>query len=170
MKCAETLCTRGNSNPHMCDVSISWSVTIQIISNTFTISIAIVDPKFLVIINVVIAVAIMLVQLVCCVDVDPRLANTLCAEEPAKWLRLNGHHSSLKPGLIILPISRVNSNYSDTYMTLYDLTRTLKVVQRFKRAWKGNDVCPSIKKVYKIIENKSFLLPYDRYRFVGFHY
>jgi hypothetical protein len=169
MKCADTLCTRGNrdseSNPKMCDVSIAWSVIIQFISNTF-ISIAIVDPKFLVITNAVTPVAIRLVQLVCYVDVDPSLADTICAEEPAKWLRLNGHHSSLKPDPIILPISKVNSNYTDRYMTPYLIFRTVKVERRFKRAWKGSDVCPSIKKVYKIIENKSFLLPYDQYKFV----
>ena len=52
-------------------------------------------------------------------------------------------------------------------LTLYLTTfRTLKVEQRFKRAWKGSDVCPPIKKIHKIIENKSFLLPYDRYKFV----
>ena len=67
----------------MCDVSISWGVTIYFISNKF-ISIAIVDPKSLVITNVVKPVAIMLVQLVCCVDVDPSSADTICVEEPAK--------------------------------------------------------------------------------------
>jgi len=38
-----------------------------------------------------------------------------------------------------------------------------QVEQMFKSAWKGSNV-PSIKKVYKIIENKSFLLPFDRYK------
>ena len=48
------------------------------------ISIAIVDPNFLVITNVVKPVVIRLVQLVCCVDVNPGSAGTICAEEPAK--------------------------------------------------------------------------------------
>ena len=83
-------------------------------------SIAIVDPNFLVIINVVKPVAIMLVQLVCCVDVNPGSEDTICAEEPAKWLRLNGLHSSLKPDPIMLPRPRVNSNYHiDREMTLF---------------------------------------------------
>jgi len=38
-----------------------------------------------------------------------------------------------------------------------------EVEQRFKRAWKAGSV-PSIKNIYKIIENESFLLPYDRYK------
>ena len=43
----------------------------------------------------------------------------------------------------------------------------LKVEKRFKHAWKGSSTsCPPIKKIYKIIENKSFLLPYDQYKFV----
>ena len=67
----------------MCDVSISWSVTIQFISNTF-ISIAIVDLKFLVITNVVKPVAIMLGRPVCYVGANPSSADTICAEEPAK--------------------------------------------------------------------------------------
>jgi len=39
-----------------------------------------------------------------------------------------------------------------------------EVEKRFKRAWKGSTPCPPIKKIYKIIENKSFLIPYDRYK------
>jgi hypothetical protein len=39
----------------------------------------------------------------------------------------------------------------------YDL-----VEQRFKRAW-GQGNSPTIKKIFKVIENKSFLMPYDRY-------
>jgi hypothetical protein len=50
------------------------------------ISIAIVDRKFLVITNVVKPVAIMLVQLVCCVGADPGLADTTFAEKHAKGL------------------------------------------------------------------------------------
>lgn len=39
--------------------------------------------------------------------------------------------------------------------------------QKFKTAWQINTTqCPPIKKIFKIIENKSFLLPYDRYKFV----
>ena len=101
----------------MCDVSITWSIAIQFIWNMF-ISIAIVDPNFLVITNVVKPVVIRLVQLVCCVDVNPGSAGTICAEEPAKWLRLNGHHSSLKLDTTMLPMPRVNSNYTDRCMTL----------------------------------------------------
>ena len=66
----------------MCDVSISWSVTIDFIPNMF-ISIAIVDPSFLVITNAVKLVAIMLVRPVCYVGADPGLADTICAEERA---------------------------------------------------------------------------------------
>jgi len=39
-----------------------------------------------------------------------------------------------------------------------------EVERRFMRAWKGVGACPSIKKVFKIIENKSFLQPYDQYK------
>ncbi|KAF8802256.1 hypothetical protein BYT27DRAFT_7197349 [Phlegmacium glaucopus] len=40
-----------------------------------------------------------------------------------------------------------------------------EVEKRFKRAWNsGSGPCPPIKKIYKIIENKSFLVPYDRYK------
>ena len=81
----------------------------QFIPNTF-ISIAIADPKFLVITNVVKPVAIKPEQLVCCVDADPSLVDTLFAEERAKRLRLNGHHSFLKPNWVILFIMKVNFN------------------------------------------------------------
>jgi len=40
----------------------------------------------------------------------------------------------------------------------YDL-----VEQRFKRAW-GTGSFPTIKKIFKVIEDKSFLMPYDRYK------
>lgn len=44
---------------------------------------------------------------------------------------------------------------------------TLAVDQKFKSAWKvPTTQCPPIKKIFKIIENGSFLLPYDRYKFV----
>jgi hypothetical protein len=59
----------------------------------------------------------MLVQLVCCVGADPGLADTTFAEKHAKGLWRNGHHLSLKPHLVILPIWKVNSN--DIYLTLY---------------------------------------------------
>lgn len=87
------------------------------ILNTF-ISIAIVDPKFLAIINVVIPVAIMLVKLACCAGADLSSVDTLFAEEHAKKLRLNGHHSSLKPDPVILFMPKVNSYHLDT-LTLY---------------------------------------------------
>jgi hypothetical protein len=39
------------------------------------------------------------------------------------------------------------------------------VEQKFKSAWKvPTTQCPPIKKIFKIIENRSFLLPYDRYK------
>ena len=109
MKCAERLCIQGSSNPKMCDASIFWSVAINLnfILNFF-ISIAIVDPSFLVMTNVVKPVAIMLVRLVCYVGADPDLADTIYAEERAKPLHLNGHHSSLKSYPVILPITEVN--------------------------------------------------------------
>ena len=41
------------------------------------------------------------------------------------------------------------------------------VEQKFKSAWKvPTTQCPPIKKIFKIIENGSFLLPYDRYKYV----
>ena len=36
--------------------------------------------------------------------------------------------------------------------------------ERFKRAWRTGN-CPTIKKIYKVIENKSFLKPYDQYKY-----
>jgi hypothetical protein len=105
---------QGSSNSKMCDVSISWSVTINLnfILDMF-ISIAIDDPGFLVITNVVKPVAIILVRPVCYVGADPGLADTISAEECAKIFRLNGHHSSLKSDPVILPIRKVNSNDID---------------------------------------------------------
>lgn len=43
---------------------------------------------------------------------------------------------------------------------------TYELVERkFKTAWQVNTTqCPPIKKIFKIIENKSFLLPYDSYK------
>jgi hypothetical protein len=38
------------------------------------------------------------------------------------------------------------------------------VEQKFKKAWQTGH-CPTIKKIYKVIENKSFLMPYDRYKY-----
>jgi hypothetical protein len=132
------------------------------------ISIAIVDPKLLVIANVVKPVGIILGRPVYCVGVDPSLVDTLFAEERAKRLRPNGHgshHSSFKPYPVMLSIMKVNSN--DIYIYISDFFLNFqKVEQRFKRAWKGNGVCPPIKRIYKIIENKSFLLSYDQYKFV----
>ncbi|KAF8154071.1 hypothetical protein B0H34DRAFT_720173 [Crassisporium funariophilum] len=43
---------------------------------------------------------------------------------------------------------------------------TFKLVEKkFRTAWKVNTTpCPRIRKIFKIIENKSFLMPYDRYK------
>ena len=108
MKCTERLCIQGSSSSKMCDVSVSWSVAINLkfILNMF-ISIAIVDPSFLVIINVVKPVAIILIRPVCYAGVDPGLADIISAEECAKILLLNGRHSSLKSDPVILPITKV---------------------------------------------------------------
>ncbi|KAF8154070.1 hypothetical protein B0H34DRAFT_75619 [Crassisporium funariophilum] len=44
--------------------------------------------------------------------------------------------------------------------TTYDF-----VENKFKNAWKGGiATLPAIKKIYKVIENKSFLVPYDKYK------
>ena len=72
------------------------------------VSTAIVDPSFLVITSVVEPVAIMLTSRVCYVGADLGLADTIFAEERAKRLRLNGHHSSLKSDPVMLPIIKVN--------------------------------------------------------------
>lgn len=40
----------------------------------------------------------------------------------------------------------------------------LVVEQRLKRAWQTGTP-PTIKKIYKVIENKSFLMPYDQYKY-----
>lgn len=40
----------------------------------------------------------------------------------------------------------------------------LVVEQKFKKAWQSGS-CPTIKKIYKVIENKSFLMPYDKYKY-----
>ena len=87
--------------------------TIKFILKNIFISIAIVDQSFLVITNVVKPVAIMLIRPVCYVEADPGLVDTISAEECAETLHLNGHHSSLKSDLVILPITKVNSNDID---------------------------------------------------------
>ncbi|PPQ90293.1 hypothetical protein CVT25_013118 [Psilocybe cyanescens] len=39
------------------------------------------------------------------------------------------------------------------------------VEKKFKSSWKNpGSTCPPVKKIYKIIENKNFLQPYDRYK------
>jgi hypothetical protein len=37
------------------------------------------------------------------------------------------------------------------------------VEKKFKKSWQGGQACPSIKKVYKVVENSNFLIPYDEY-------
>ena len=74
------------------------------------VSIAIADPSFLVITNVVEPVAIMLIWRVCYVEADLGLVDTIFAEERAKRLRLNGHHSSLKSDPVMLLMTKVNYN------------------------------------------------------------
>jgi len=37
------------------------------------------------------------------------------------------------------------------------------VVQKFQKAWKVVEPCPPVKKVYKVVEKSSFLIPYDKY-------
>ena len=169
IECAEKLCKQGNPNPKICDVSISLGKKClfsgSLSQNTF-ISIAIAYLKFLVNTNVVKPVTIMPKQLVCCVDADPSLVDTLFAEARAKSLRINGHHSFLKPDRVILCTMKVNSNRWYLTILIWLLFPILKVEKKFKGAWKGSSVCPSIKKIYKIMGNESFYLPYDRYKFV----
>ena len=57
----------------------------------------------------------MLVRPVYYVGADADLADTISAEEPATWLRLNGRHSSSKSDPVILPITKVNSNDIDIW-------------------------------------------------------
>lgn len=99
----------------------------QSIPNTF-ISIVIVDPKFLVLANVVTPVARNLAQLACCVGADPSLVGTLFVEERVRRLRLNVHHSSLKPGPVILSIAKVKSQHEHLmlYLTTFSLLSKLK--------------------------------------------
>jgi hypothetical protein len=35
---------------------------------------------------------------------------------------------------------------------------------KFQNAWGGSGPCPKVKKVYKVVESKAFLQPYDVYR------
>jgi len=37
------------------------------------------------------------------------------------------------------------------------------VEKKFKKSWQSGQACPSIKKVYKVVENSNFLIPYDEY-------
>jgi len=38
------------------------------------------------------------------------------------------------------------------------------VVNKFQSAWRAGGTCPVVKKVYKVVESKTFLQPYDAYR------
>jgi len=125
MKCAETLCIQGNSNPNMCDYCHR-------------------RPKFP-------------GYNQCgktCRD-NASTACLLCRCQP----KFGRYHLcgrtcrtiATKRTPLILEARPDHVTYSE-------------VEQRFRRAWKSSDVCPSIKKVYKIIENKSFLQPYDQYK------
>jgi len=37
------------------------------------------------------------------------------------------------------------------------------VENKFKKSWQAGQNCPAVKKVYKVVENHNFLVPYDKY-------
>ena len=84
----------------------------------------------------------------------------MCKNIASKWTPLI---LEVRPGHFTY--NKGNSNDIYIWRNVWPLFWFLKVEQKFKRAWKGSGV-PSIKKVYKIFENKSFLPQFDSYRFV----
>jgi len=43
--------------------------------------------------------------------------------------------------------------------TTFDMVET-----KFQQSWKNGQPCPSVKKVYKVVEDSNFLVPYDKYK------
>lgn len=125
MKCAETLCIRGSSNPRMCDYCHR-------------------RPKFP-------------GHNQCgktCRD-NASTACLLCRCQP----RLGRYH------LCGRTCKMIATKWTPLILEARpDHVTYTEVERRFKRAWKSNDACPSIKKIFKIIESKSFLQPYDQYK------
>ncbi|KAF8802255.1 hypothetical protein BYT27DRAFT_7197347 [Phlegmacium glaucopus] len=126
MKCAEKLCSRGNSNPHMCDYCHrrpkadgynQCGKTCGENANRACL-LCRCRPRF----------------------GRYHLCGRTCKKIASKWTPL------------ILEAPPGHATYNE-------------VEKRFKRAWNGGGgPCPPIKKIYKIIENKSFLASYDRYK------
>jgi len=125
MKCAETLCIRGNSNPKMCDYCHR-------------------RPK---------APGYNQCGKTCGDNASTACLLCRCRPKFGRYHLCGRTCKSIAtkrtPLILEAPPGHV------TY---------IEVERRFKRAWKNGGVCPSIKKIYKIIENKSFLLPYDQYK------
>ena len=114
------------------------------------------------------------------VDATPRMANIIYAEKPVGTLRwrlllylwkCDQTMSPLKwvshPRLLTLAITRTFSHdVAKWFCKRLTLSYHFIVETKFQNAWGASGPRPEVKKVYKVMESKDFLHPYDVYRWV----
>jgi hypothetical protein len=164
LRCAEKLCWRG-ADPTMCDVSKTPRLSsTQAELGYHSIATAVRGSKGTS--NVEIPVASKPHLPVSCVRAGRNIKVIICVARYASKSLSNVHPFSWRFHHTTPRTRWVRISVIPMLFLITDVI-PLKAANKFEHAWKfPNTRKPKIKRIFKIIENKSFLQPYDRYKSV----